>query len=272
MHIKNKLRFFIMCGLSFLIVVLLLIILISSVLTVINNNKVAKETAAALANMPSASQDGNSGESNITSNRTDTDEKVTTETDSTNVSSSSSSGILILVNKSHGLEKTYVPSDLVDVDLRGVRDTELRSEAATALEKLFEKADAQGITLYCCSGYRSYDTQKELYQENVSLYGQKDADLVSAKPGQSEHQTGLAMDVTAESVNLDLLESFGDTAEGQYIKNNAHKYGFIIRYPSNKTAITGYSYEPWHLRYVGIESATTIFNKGITFEEFLNGN
>jgi len=260
-----------MCGLSFLLVVLLLIILISSVLTMINNNKIAKEAAATLENTPS-SQDVNSEESNITSNRTDIDEKVTTETNSTTVSSSSTSDILILVNKSHGLDKTYVPSDLVDVDLQGVRDTQLRSEAAAALEKLFEKADEQDITLYCCSGYRSYDTQKELYQENVSLYGQKDADLVSAKPGQSEHQTGLAMDVTAESVNLDLLESFGDTSEGQYIKNNAHKYGFIIRYPSNKTDITGYSYEPWHLRYVGIESATTIFKKGITFEEFLNNN
>jgi len=179
------------------------------------------------------------------------------------------SDTLILVNKSTSLDKNYVPSDLVWVDLRGVRETQLRQEAADALEKLFKDADSKGITLYCCSGYRSYETQQELYQENVNTYGQKQADLVSAKPGQSEHQTGLAMDVTAESVNLDLDETFGETPEGEYVKNNAYKYGFIIRYPADKTAITGYAYEPWHLRYVGTDAATTIHEKDITFEEYL---
>ncbi|HEY5537473.1 MAG TPA: M15 family metallopeptidase [Acetobacterium sp.] len=112
-----------------------------------------------------------------------------------------------MVNKSTSLDKNYVPSDLVWVDLRGVRETQLRQEAADALENLFKEADSKAITLYCCSGYRSYETQQELYQENVKTYGQKQTDLVSAKPGRSEHQTGLAMDVTAESVNLDLDET-----------------------------------------------------------------
>jgi D-alanyl-D-alanine carboxypeptidase len=107
-----------------------------------------------------------------------------------------------------------------------------------------------------------------LYQWNVDTYGQTEADLVSAKPGTSEHQLGLAMDVTSESVGFDLLESFGETEEGQYIADHAHEYGFIIRYPQGKTAITGYSYEPWHLRYLGVDVATDIYNSGKTMEEY----
>jgi D-alanyl-D-alanine carboxypeptidase len=179
-----------------------------------------------------------------------------------------SGSITQVANKQYSLSSSYVPDDLVWLDLPSTRDTQMRSEAAAALTELFNAADSAGIELYCCSGYRSYETQSELYQWNVDTYGQTEADLVSAKPGTSEHQLGLAMDVTSESVGFDLLESFGQTEEGQYIADHAHEYGFIIRYPQGKTAITGYSYEPWHLRYLGVDVATDIYNSGKTMEEY----
>jgi D-alanyl-D-alanine carboxypeptidase len=265
MRIQNKKRFFITIGslLLFFVVVGVITVNILSMIapskskvenTVQNNSNSVQTTTT----QPTVSQNNvqsNSSQSNISSNQK---------------SDSQDEDVLILVNKQNSIDKNYVPSDLETVDLRGVRETRLRAVAAENLVNLFSDGDAKGITLYCCSGYRSYETQKELYEENVKTYGQKEADLVSAKPGMSEHQTGLAMDVTAESVNYDLTESFGETKEGQYIRDNAYKYGFIIRYPADKTAITGYAYEPWHLRYVGVDAATVIHEKDITFEEYLN--
>lgn len=173
-----------------------------------------------------------------------------------------------LVNKNHSVPADYVPGDLVWVNLPSTRDTQLRADAAQHLIQLFNGASAQGLTLYCCSGYRSYATQSALYQWNVQMYGVAGAELVSARPGMSEHQLGLAMDVTSATVDFDLVESFGATAEGQFIRDHAHEYGFIVRYPQGKTNITGYAYEPWHLRYLGVPVATTIHNSGKTMEEF----
>lgn len=177
--------------------------------------------------------------------------------------------IQVLVNKTHELPSDYEPSDLVTVPLRGSRETQLRQQASDALVKLFAAADSDGVTLYCASGYRSYSMQEDLFAENVAAYGEEQANLVSAKPGQSEHQTGLCMDLTCESMGMDLQESFADTAEGQWIANNAQNYGFIIRFPEGKTDITGYSYEPWHIRYVGVDAAKEIHSKNETFEEYL---
>ena len=95
------------------------------------------------------------------------------------------------------------------------------------------------------------------------------ANRTSAKAGQSEHQTGLAMDITLKSLNYELTTSFGNTAEGKWVEKNAHNYGFIIRYPEGKEDITGYSYEPWHIRSVGVDLATKIYNSGLTYEEYL---
>jgi len=248
MRIKNKKRFYLMMAIVFVVILLVLIVAVTMIRSTYINN--ALDQANSTSN---GSVQANTVEAASASDLTEVTEKADT---------------MVLVNKSTSLDKNYVPSDLVWVDLRGVRETQLRQEAAEALENLFKEADSKAITLYCCSGYRSYETQQELYQENVKTYGQKQADLVSAKPGQSEHQTGLAMDVTAESVNLDLDESFGETTEGQFVKNNAYKYGFIIRYQEDKTAITGYAYEPWHLRYVGTDAAKTIFEKDITLAEY----
>lgn len=251
MHVQNKKRFYLMVGL--LIVVILLVgFSIYMIWSAISSSNAPVQTASNTTN--TANADSSQG------NRTDitASQAITNPTD-----------LLVLVNKTTSLDENYQPSDLVWVDLPGVRETQLRKEAATALEDLFAAAELKNLSLYCCSGYRSYQTQEELYAENVKSYGQKEADLVSAKPGQSEHQTGLAMDVTAESVNFDLLESFGQTTEGEFIKNNAHLYGFIIRYPEDKTAITGYAYEPWHLRYVGKDVAAEIDKNNLTFEEYL---
>lgn len=134
---------------------------------------------------------------------------------------------------------------------------------------LFEAAETDGLTLVAVSGYRSYERQQAIYASNVASKGQAHADQFSAKPGTSEHQTGLAMDVTVQG-NDDVLlsQSFGETEAGQYIKENAYQYGFIIRYPEGKETITGYSYEPWHLRYVGKDVATEIYLNEWTLEEY----
>jgi len=251
MHIQNKKRFYLMMGLLGVIIILLGFS-ITMIWSAISSNNTPVQTSSNPAKPIAA--DSAQG------NRTDTtaSQAIADPTDT-----------LVLVNKTTNLDEDYLPPDLVWVDLPGVRETQLRKEAAAALEDLFAAATAKKLSLYCCSGYRSFQTQEELYAENVKSYGQKEADLVSAKPGQSEHQTGLAMDVTAESVNFDLLESFEQTSEGEFIKNNAHQYGFIIRYPEDKTTITGYAYEPWHLRYVGKDVAAEIYEKKLTFEEYL---
>lgn len=182
--------------------------------------------------------------------------------------------LYILVNKEMFLPPDYVPDDLVRPDVRfvfGDEDVEksyLRKEAAEALEKMFEAAEAEGIFLYASSGYRSYKRQEAIFQNKVSQVGEEAALEVVAYPGQSEHQTGLAMDITSESNQFQLTESFENTPEGKWLAENAHKFGFILRYPKGKEGITGYSYEPWHFRYVGVEYATIIYENQWTLEEF----
>ena len=146
---------------------------------------------------------------------------------------------------------------------------QLRKEAADALKRMFDAAKQEGIYLYARSGYRSYQTQVNLFENYARQHGEEEANKFSAKPGHSEHQTGLTMDVTSESVNFQLTESFGETKEGIWLKENAHKFGFIIRYPKDKEHITGYIYEPWHIRYLGVDLATEITEMGLTYEEYL---
>ncbi|MBM7560868.1 D-alanyl-D-alanine carboxypeptidase [Fusibacter tunisiensis] len=181
--------------------------------------------------------------------------------------------IYVLANKLNQLPEDYVPEDLVEPDVRFSFDEDnpkrkMRQEAADALALLFEGAKEDGHTLFALSGYRSYATQKWIYEGFVASRGQEAADTFSARPGHSEHQTGLAMDVTSASVGYDLKEAFGETPEGIWVADNAHTYGFIIRYPEDKTEITQYKYEPWHLRYVGIDLATYLYEAGLTLEEF----
>lgn len=182
----------------------------------------------------------------------------------------------VLVNKNYALDSSYIPNDLVIVNVLGLGGKQnttiyLCKEAATQLEKLFSAAKQEkSLVLLARSGYRSYQTQEELYQRYVKEYGQEKADYFSARPGHSEHQTGLAIDVTANSVNGQLTTEFGKTAEGIWLKENAHRFGYIIRYLEGRESETGYQYEPWHIRYVGEEAATKIYENNLILEEYLN--
>lgn len=182
--------------------------------------------------------------------------------------------IYALVNRQHLLSEDYIPEDLVPVEVPVIfpdhpEINQLRSQASEALSQLFASAEEDGIILHARSGFRSYNTQEIQYGSFVEANGEEAASRFSAPAGASEHQTGLAMDVTSESVGYELLESFGETAEGEWVKENAHVYGFIIRYHDGKEEITGYMYEPWHLRYVGKELAHDIQESGLTYEEYI---
>ena len=182
--------------------------------------------------------------------------------------------LVALVNKEFSLSSSYKPKDLMKPDVAfsfGDQDVEkslIRQEAGQALEQMFRSAAEENIELYAISGYRSYTRQKSLFDTEVRKSGEKKAAQAVAIPGQSEHQTGLTMDIASKSTNMNLTEDFGETPEGKWLAENAHKYGFILRYPKGKESITGYQYEPWHFRYVGVEAATTIFENEWTLEEF----
>ena len=128
---------------------------------------------------------------------------------------------------------------------------------------MFAGAANEGISLWVASGFRSYDTQNWLYNNYVAMDGKAAADTYSARPGHSEHQTGLAFDLNI------VADYFAFTQEGVWLANNCWKYGFIIRYPAGKDGVTGYKYEPWHVRYLGTDLAKSVYESGLTLEEYL---
>ena len=158
-------------------------------------------------------------------------------------------GGVIIANKTYPLPSTYAPGGLT-------------SDCMSAFNSMKEAAAADGISLSIVSGYRSYSTQESIYWRYVNNRGMEKADTFSARPGHSEHQTGLAMDLNS------LDDNFGETAEGKWLAEHCHEYGFIIRYPKNKQSITGYKYEPWHVRYLGVELATKVYESGLCLEEY----
>ncbi len=179
---------------------------------------------------------------------------------------------LVLVNKHRKLPDGYTPEDLTrpNVPFTSPKDKEktlLRKDAADALENMFEAAKKEGLELTAVSGYRSYKRQKSLHDTYVRRQGKAEADSVSAIPGTSEHQTGLAMDISSKSAKFQLEPIFGETNEGKWVAKHAHEFGFVIRYLEDKTETTEYSYEPWHLRYVGNPYATYIYKHHLTLEE-----
>ena len=181
---------------------------------------------------------------------------------------------LALVNKESALPADYIPEDLVVPDVPFPFDEDLpkkkmRMVAAEAMEKLFQATDEAGLDLYAQSGYRSYETQVMLFNNYAEKNGKEAANRFSAHPGESEHQSGLTMDVTSPEVNFKLVEEFGQTDEGKWLVEHAAEYGFIIRYPKGKEEITEYQYEPWHLRYVGKKAAKVIMSEELTLEEYL---
>jgi D-alanyl-D-alanine carboxypeptidase len=183
-------------------------------------------------------------------------------------------GNLILVNKENGLNEDYLPSDLADIIYyakdRTAKGRFMRQEAATAFHTLSESAALQGHEIVVTTAYRSYAFQSDLYYGYVNSKGQAWADQYSAKPGTSEHQTGLAADCSSPSVGYQLTSSYGETQEGIWLRDHCNEFGFIIRYPQGKEEITGYKYEPWHIRYVGTTAASIIKDRDWTFEEFIS--
>ncbi|MDF2789381.1 MAG: D-alanyl-D-alanine carboxypeptidase [Neobacillus sp.] len=181
--------------------------------------------------------------------------------------------IPVLVNKQNKLPDNYNPTDLVYTDIPFVSGAskekrQMRKEAAAAVNQLFAGAKAEGISLLGVSAYRSHATQTTLFNYYVNRDGYEKARTYSALPGSSEHETGLSIDVTGGNGKCAAENCFGGTKEAAWLEQHASEYGFIIRYPQGKESITGYQYEPWHLRYVGKEIALEIMKKGITLEEY----
>lgn len=177
-------------------------------------------------------------------------------------------GTAFLVNRQHAISQFYVPQTRKVIG-PGMSQT-MREDAAAALEAMFAGAKEEGINLAIVSGYRSYSKQSSIYARKKATQGQEAADRVSARPGTSEHQLGMAMDL-AKKGSSQLNTGFGKTKEGQWVSANAHKYGFIVRYPQEYEDVTGYMYEPWHVRYVGKELAEKIYESGVPMEIYMSG-
>ena len=173
---------------------------------------------------------------------------------------------LVLVNKEYKLPENYVPSKLELISNEFANENKyLREEARIAFETLSKNAKELGYRIIAVSTYRDYEYQNKLYNMYVEEKGLDYADKCSARPGHSEHQTGLAVDV--EGSNRD-YDEFENSKEFVWMKENAYKYGFILRYPKGKEKITGFKYEPWHYRYVGLDTAKTIHDENLTLEEY----
>jgi len=178
---------------------------------------------------------------------------------------------LILLNKTNYLPSDYVPNDLVEADLPKSKYMELPKHVALKAKEMFDAAAGAGHELYFASGYRSYAYQETLFKRRVARDGFESAAKVVAVPGQSEHQTGLAIDITTSEMNYGLSQSFDQTEAFHWLVNNSYKYGFILRYQKGKEDLTGYIYEPWHYRYIGdVEMAKEIMTNNMVLEEYFS--
>lgn len=193
------------------------------------------------------------------------------DNDAASEASGDPDSIHVLVNKINPLDPAdHEPSDLVVPDVpMEFEGQQMRDEAAAALEELFDDAEEDDIDLLVTTAYRGYEHQLALYEGYAEDLGQEAADEVSARPGYSEHQTGLAVDLSHPG-NEDCYLSvcFGDTPAGEWLAENAHEHGFLIRYPQDAAEVTGFSYEPWHLRYAGKETAADVVEQDLTLEEY----
>ena len=177
--------------------------------------------------------------------------------------------LLALVTKETTLKSDYIPSGLraVPAHMKPSYSMQLRAETLDQLEMLWQAAAYDGIELHIRSAYRSYSTQQGLYNDYVSRYGEEEASRFSARPGQSEHQLGTTVDFGGTSV--DFKAAFADTAQGSWLAENAWYFGFAMSYPAGKENITGYIFEPWHYRYIGVDAAAEWKKSGLTLGEFL---
>ena len=184
--------------------------------------------------------------------------------------------VTMLINKFYALPEGYVPADLVPLDkyacvqgedfsCQDVEQIELRKEVYDAYIEFCDAASKENINIRAIAGYRSYDYQAGLWNYNASVYGEAYADEYYARPGQSEHNSGLCVDITFNGYNYNEIENYDGY---EWILNNAHKYGFILRYPKDKVDVTRYGYESWHFRYVGKKAAKVIYDNDWTLEEY----
>lgn len=185
---------------------------------------------------------------------------------------SDDSHIWRLVNKSHPLSDINYRPEIIKPNVptrtdKSLDEQSVRRDIASSVEQLFAAAKDAGFILQIGSGFRNAELQNMYYSNYSRVYGQAAADMFSAKPGFSEHQTGLVVDVSETSNHCYLQECFGDTKAGRWLAENAHLYGFILRYPQNKDGITDFSYEPWHFRFVGVPLATALYESGLTLDE-----
>lgn len=204
--------------------------------------------------------------------------KETTTTDKTLPSElTTPSSKLVLVDSVHSLPVDYMPSTLKDdIYLKSTSEViPIDEETGNKAKEMMQAANDAGISLYVVTGYRSYEDQQKYYTSRMELLNNsEDAKKQVQAAGCSEHQTGLAIDFTDDPSNAQPTTDFGKTDAGKWLYEHAHEYGFILRYPEGKEDITGYTYEPWHYRYVGVETATAIYKQGpdTTFEEYFNIN
>lgn len=180
----------------------------------------------------------------------------------------SPSSIWAVVSKTHPISVDYIPASLkipaVDTNTsKSDLERSARSDITAPLKTMFDQANAAGYQLMIGSGYRSATLQASYFNSLANSVGEETANQSIARPGQSEHQTGLAADISTISQQCYLNECFADTSDGQWLVNNSYKYGFILRYPKGKETITGYQYEPWHFRYL----ATALHDSGLTLDE-----
>lgn len=185
----------------------------------------------------------------------------------------------VLINKENKLEKNYVPNDLIETDqnennfhnfINPALKPMISKSILPYFLKMQEDAKKEGYNIIIDSGYRSYEYQQEVWNHYLKEIGLEETKKKVAPPGCSEHQSGLAFDITY-IVDGKILGYVNDLQnETNWLFKNAHKYGFILRYPKGKEEITGYNYEPWHYRFVGLELALKLFNEGITLEEYYN--
>lgn len=179
--------------------------------------------------------------------------------------------LLILINRTHPVTDEYLPEDLESVQIPTVYSEEtlkLRKEAKEALERMILDAKKEGLTICGVVGYRSFETQKEIYTNSIIKQGLSHTRMYTAFPGTSEHQTGLAVDLTTPECNNEVTHEFKNTKEYEWLLANSYKYGFVLRYPLGSEDITGYGYESWHFRYVTVEHAKKMYEDNLVLEEY----
>ena len=193
--------------------------------------------------------------------------------DETQHSLTEADSIWVIANKKNPLNPLkYVPAELVKISKNNPYNLQLAKPAGVALVHLMNAAKTAGAgNISIASGYRSYTRQKAVHADAVRKWGLSAGEKLAARPGFSEHQTGLAVDIYEPKQGCRIYTCFGKTKAGSWVKKNAWKYGFIVRYPDGESATTGYQYEPWHLRFVGVELTTEMHSRGVTvLEKFWN--